>query len=93
MTKNSKMTRKCLNVTIYDYDAKSKNILKSGFLRKKNSIGHIFHFLSPKIQKLCYHGICQKTFCNFGSKRLEIKSVEFFLQRNPDFRIFLDFAS
>jgi hypothetical protein len=22
-------------VTIYDYDAKSKNILKSGFLRKK----------------------------------------------------------
>jgi hypothetical protein len=46
MTKNPKITRKCLNVAIYDYDTKSMNILKSGFLRKKNHrfYGNINHF-------------------------------------------------
>ena len=49
------MTRKCLNVAIYDYDAKSKNILKSGFLRKKNSTAFIFNLFDPKLQKLFRH--------------------------------------
>ena len=61
--------------------------------RKKNSRGLIFHFCCPKIRKLCNHSICQNSFCNFGSKRLKIKPVEFFLRRNPDFRILLDSTS
>ena len=66
---------------------------KKYIIRKKNSPGHSWDFWILQIQKLSNHSICEKSFCSFGSKRLKIKSVEFFLRRNPDFLIFKDFAS
>ena len=74
------MTRKCLKVAIYDFDAKTLNIWKSGFLRKKNSTDFIFNLLEPKLQKLFSHILWFESFCIWRIQKSQLWPGEFFLR-------------
>ena len=72
------MTRKCLNVAIYDYDAKSKNILKPGFLRKKKFHRFYLQSFRSKIAKTILAYTMVTKFLYFRATKVKNKTPGIF---------------